>query len=82
MAPKLKEIRKGIKKMLQKEIIIYKIVLDILGSYIRLFYGLDSKIYLEDYLPTAHDFYKKVSKDHLGSVMIILMESLNQLDKK
>lgn len=68
--------------MNQKEIIIYKIVIDILGSYIRLFYGPDSKIYLEEYLPTALDFYKKVTKEKLGSVMIILMESLNQLDKK
>ena len=45
VAPKLGEIRQGIKKMLKKEVIIYKIVLDILGSYTRLFYGIDSKIY-------------------------------------
>jgi hypothetical protein len=61
VAPNLQEIRKGLKCMLDKEVIIYKIVLDILGSYIRLFYGLDSRIYTEKYLPTVLDFYKKVN---------------------
>ena len=82
VAPKLGEIRQGIKKMLKKEVIIYKIVLDILGSYTRLFYGIDSKIYLQEYLSTAIDFYKKVTKEDLGTVMIGLMESLNHMNKK
>ena len=57
-------------------------MLDILGSYIRLFYGIDSKIYLQEYLSTAIDFYKKVTKEDLGTVMIGLMESLNDMNKK
>jgi len=44
--PSISEIQKGIKYMQDKEIIIYKIVLDIIGAYLRVFYGVDSTIYI------------------------------------
>ena len=39
VAPKLSEVRKSIEVMKEKEGIIYKIVLDIMGSYLRHYYG-------------------------------------------
>lgn len=44
--------------MEDKETIIYKIILDILGSYLRVFYGADSAIYTQKYLPCAIKFYE------------------------
>jgi hypothetical protein len=81
VAPSLSELRQGIKCMKTKEIIIYKIVLDIMGSYLRLFYGVSSKKYSQKYLPTVISFYKIVDSQKLGEVMQTLMESLNQLPK-
>ena len=60
VAPDLDQIKKGIKRMEAKEAIIYKILLDILGSYLRLFYGTNSKLYTKQYLPTAIEFYNRV----------------------
>ena len=39
VAPSLNEIEKGIKIMKAKEVLVYKILLDILGSYLRMFKG-------------------------------------------
>lgn len=61
--------------------IIYKILLDILGSYLRLFFGSDSKIYKKQFLPTIIEFYTKVDNKNLSEVVNILMESLSHLDK-
>lgn len=44
--------------MEDKETIVYKIVLDILGSYLRVFYGAHSPIYTQKYLPCAIKFYE------------------------
>ena len=64
-----------------KEAIIYKILLDILGSYLRLFYGTNSKLYTKQYLPTAIEFYNRVDNKNLSQVVNILMESLSHLEK-
>ena len=81
VAPNLSELKTGITCMKDNEIIIYKIVIDILGSYLRLFYGIGSKEYTLKYLPTSIAFYKKVDSKKLGEAMSTLMESLNHLDK-
>jgi hypothetical protein len=80
VAPSLHLIKKGIKIMQPKEVIIYKILLDILGSYLRLFFGADSKQYRK-YLDTVICFYQKVSEADLAKVVNILMHSLSHLDK-
>ena len=53
VAPKLSQIRAGIKTMKPKEVIIYKILLDMVGSFIRNFKTQNSKIYQTQYLPTV-----------------------------
>jgi hypothetical protein len=80
VAPKLSEIKVGLKRIQPKEVIIYKILLDILGSYYRLFYGIDSKSYTK-YLTVVLEYYKKVDDKKLAEVVNTLMESLNHLDK-
>ena len=76
MAPKLSELKSGIKVMKDKETIIYKILLDILGSYIRLFYGTESSLYQKKYLPCAIEFYEKINFKLLSRICSALMESL------
>jgi hypothetical protein len=44
--PKLKDMKKAIKYMQDKEIVIFKIILDIIGSYLRVFYGSNSSVYV------------------------------------
>jgi len=80
VAPKLNELKASIKVMKDKETIIYKILLDILGSYIRLFYGKDSSIYQKKYLPCAIEFYDKIEYKLLSKVCSALMESLRIFD--
>ena len=59
--------------MEDKETIIYKIVLDILGSYLRVFYGPDSAIYTQKYLPCAIKFYEACDARQLSAVCIVLL---------
>ena len=63
VAPSLKSIRKAISLgMADRETIIYQILLVIVGSYQRHFLGEDSKIYRNEFLPTALEFYRSVDK--------------------
>ena len=48
------------KYMEKKEFIIYKILLDIYGSYIRNFKGIYSREYSYKYLKIALFFYSKI----------------------
>lgn len=62
--------------MEKKELLIYKILLDILGSYIRNFKGINSKDYSNKYLFAALNFYKKVNKNELVKVIEIIINSI------
>ena len=57
VAPKTNQIRTGIRNMKTREIIIYKILLDMVGSYIRNFKTVSSKIYQKKYIPAVLEFY-------------------------
>ena len=71
LAPTLREIDQGLKSMQDKEVLIYKVILDILGSYLRLFKGSNSKEYRSDYLKLCLKFYKKINKDELSLLVNI-----------
>ena len=77
VAPKISQIRKGIQAMKSNEVIIYKILLDMVGSYIRNFRTVNSKVYQEKYIPTALEFYSQIDQDDLSLVMQTISQSLN-----
>jgi hypothetical protein len=60
ITPNFKELILGMKYMEKKEYIIYKILLDIDGSYIRNFKGIYPKEYSYKYLKIALFFYSKI----------------------
>ena len=59
--------------------IIYKILLDIRGSYLRLFNGTESRIYLQKYLPCVILFYQTIDKKLLSKVCTVLLSSLRNV---
>lgn len=77
VAPKLSQIKTGIKTMKVKEVIIYKILLDMLGSFIRNFKTENSKVYQKQYIPTVLAFYQKISPRDLIKVINTICESLS-----
>ena len=77
VAPKISQIRKGIQAMKSNEVIIYKILLDMVGSYIRNFRTVNSKVYQEKYIPTVLEFYSQIDQDDLSLVMQTISQSLN-----
>lgn len=60
-----------------KEVIIYKILLDMLGSFIRNFKTENSKIYQKQYIPTVLAFYKKINSRDLVKVINTICDSLS-----
>ena len=54
--------------MHHKEHLVYKIVIDLLGSYLKQFDSPDSRIYHDEYLPLAIDFYKKIKDEDLDEI--------------
>lgn len=77
VAPKINQIRTGIRTMKSKEVIIYKILLDMVGSYIRNFKTVNSKTYQSKYIPAALEFYTKIDADDLGNVISTICDSLS-----
>ena len=61
--------------MNQKEHLVYKIVIDVYGSYLKQFDNPDSKLYQEEYLPLAIDFYSRMTAENLTE----MHDSLSQL---
>lgn len=57
VAPKINQIRTGIRNMKTREVIIYKILLDMVGSYIRNFKTASSQTYQKKYIPAVLEFY-------------------------
>lgn len=57
VAPKTSQIRTGIRNMKTREVIIYKILLDMVGSYIRNFKTVNSQSYQKKYIPAVLEFY-------------------------
>lgn len=76
VAPKIAQIRQGIKHMKSKEVIIYKILLDMVGSYLRNFRTFNSRTYQEKYIPAVLEFYNRVEAEELAVVMKTISESL------
>lgn len=68
--------------MKRKEVIIYKILLDMVGSYIRNFKTISSKVYQEKYIPAVLEFYSKIDAEDLGDVLKTISESLNSFKAK
>lgn len=68
--------------MKRKEVIIYKILLDMVGSYIRNFKTVNSRAYQEKYIPAVLEFYNKIDGDDLGEVMKTISESLNSFKSR
>ena len=62
--------------MQKKEIIIYKILLDMVGSYMRNFNTTLSQEYQKKYLPTVIEFYQKVDSKDLHNVINTVIETL------
>lgn len=77
VAPNIAQIRKGIKNMKNKEVIIYKILLDMVGSYIRNFRTVSSRTYQQKYIPAVLEFYNKIDAEDLAEVMKTISESLS-----
>lgn len=66
--------------MKRKEVIIYKILLDMVGSYIRNFKTTCSKVYQEKYIPAVLEFYNKVDPEDLGEVLKMISDSLTSYE--
>jgi len=62
--------------MQKKELIIYKILLDMVGSYIRNFHTTLSHEYQKKYLPTVIEFYKKIDAKDLHNVIKTVIGTL------
>lgn len=82
VAPKINQIRTGIKTIKRKEVIIYKILLDMVGSYIRNFKTISSKVYQEKYIPTVLEFYDKIDSEDLADVLKTISGSLSSFKSK
>mmetsp|Transcript_11450 Transcript_11450/g.19367 ORF Transcript_11450/g.19367 Transcript_11450/m.19367 type:complete len:157 (+) Transcript_11450:798-1268(+) len=80
VSPRLKEIRRGIKLMKPQEHMIYKILLDLLGSFIRITHGKTSTLYAKSYLPTVILFYKRVGRLTISQMVMQLKDSLKNLE--
>ena len=63
--------------MKTREIIIYKILLDMVGSYIRNFKTISSQIYQKKYIPAVLEFYQKIDADELCTVINTICDSLS-----
>mmetsp|Transcript_38734 Transcript_38734/g.58907 ORF Transcript_38734/g.58907 Transcript_38734/m.58907 type:complete len:187 (-) Transcript_38734:294-854(-) len=63
-APSLKELRTGLRVMKAAEYLPYKCILDILGSFLALFHGKQSKKYKE-FLKTYQIFLENVPDHYL-----------------
>jgi hypothetical protein len=77
VAPKINQIRTGIRTMKSKEVIIYKILLDMVGSYIRNFKTVNSKTYQTKYIAGVLEFYNKIEAEDLCHVINTICESLS-----
>ena len=77
--PKFSQLIKGLKWMSTKEIIIYKIVIDLLGTYFRVFEGEGSDSYQNEFLPFAIDFYSGCRKAHLADACQFLLKRIRDM---
>lgn len=68
VTPALKELKQGIKHMDEREHIVYKIVLDLLGAYLSANEAPLFTKYRNKYLPLSLAFYKKLSNEDVRAL--------------
>lgn len=66
------ELKQGIKIMKPREHIVYKIVLDLLGAYMKIHDGPIFKQYRYKYLPLCKMFYKKLEEEEVKNINLAI----------
>ena len=88
--PTMKQLKVGLKFKDKKENIVYKIIVDVLGLYLRDYGEITQKVifinspnyfafqlYLREFIPFAISFYQSITDDELEEVVEVLKTITN-----
>ncbi len=74
IVPAMVQLRKGLKLKDSKENIVYRLVFDVLGSFLKANDGPQFKVYTQKFLPLVIEFYKGLTDEEVSELNEIMKE--------
>jgi len=82
ITPTVKELKVGIKSFKENEFIVYKVLIDLITSYISVFEGPTKTTYIREILPLRLRFHCKLSENQTLAMNADLRQMIEEVGKE